>query len=120
MTLKATRKRFVDSIGPRAVHAIEDGATSGVGLGLAVTYLPAAVVLLLALGSTPSRAGPIAVLRELIEMVRSKDARAQEAYFTVAFLVCIPIGAGAGSLLSAATAAHGITIGAADILAALA
>lgn len=114
------RQSVVGDIGPKAVHALEDGATTGIGAGLALTYLPAAVVLVVALGAVPARAGVIAVLRELIEMVRSEDARRQEAWFTAAFVVFLPAGVGLGAGLSTVVAAHGVTIGAADILAELA
>jgi len=110
------RQSVVSDLGPRTVHTIENGGSAGLGFGLAMTYLPAAVMLVVLLGGHPKRAGLLAVLRELVEMLKEADNRRQESYFTVAFLVCAPIGAAAGSVLSMATAAHGITIGAADIL----
>lgn len=91
------RQRVLDRFGRRGVHAIEDGLAVGVILGLWVTYQPAAVALLLALGAAPKRAGLVAVLREIPDLVRVEDARAQEAYLVGAAV----IGSAGGLLLGA-------------------
>lgn len=102
--LAQLRKRLVDSVGPRAVHAAEDGLTVGLVAGLAVTFLPLAAVVVAALTGARSRAGPLALLREVGEIVRAEDARAQESYFAVGVAVGAVVGLGVGTALSVAGA----------------
>jgi hypothetical protein len=95
----ALRKSVVESLGPRAVHAVEDGLTVGVCVGLSVTSPGYAAVLLVSLGVIPKRAGALAMLKELPDLVRESDARAQEAYFTISALIGVMMGFGVGSIL---------------------
>jgi hypothetical protein len=93
----ALRKSVVESLGPRAVHAVEDGFTVGVVSGLALTEAVISVLMLTGLGAIPKRAGPLAILREVSELVRSEDARAQESYFVVGVVVGLVVGVGVGA-----------------------
>jgi hypothetical protein len=108
--LAQLRKRLVGSVGPRAVHAVEDGLTVGLTLGFALTYLPLAALLVASVTGLPKRAGPVAVLRELGGIVRSEDARAQESYFAVALVVGVLLGLGVGTVVEAAAVAAGVEI----------
>jgi len=63
--LAQLRQRLIDSVGPRAIHAAEDGLTVGLTLGFAVAYPPLAALLAAAVTGLPKRAGPLAVLREV-------------------------------------------------------
>lgn len=92
------RDSITDGIGVRAVHAVEDGLTVGVCVGLSITSPGYAAVLLVSLGVIPKRAGALAMLKELPELVRESDARAQEAYFTISTLIGVMMGFAAGSI----------------------
>lgn len=107
--LAQLRARIVDSLGPRGVHAVEDGFTVGLVAGLAVTFLPLAGAVVAALTGAPSRAGPLAVLREVGDIVRAEDARAQESYFAVGVAVGAVIGLAIGTALSVAGAGEIVT-----------
>jgi len=93
------RDSITDGIGTRAVHAVEDGLTVGICVGLSVTSPGYAAVVLVSLGVIPRRAGPLAMIQEIPDLVRESDARAQEAYFTVSALIGGMIGFGVGSIL---------------------
>jgi len=94
------RETVVSSIGPKAVHALEDGLTVGLLTGLALTFPVGAIVLLVSLGCVPARAGPIAILREVTDLVREDDARAQESYFMLSALVGLVSGVLSGTWLT--------------------
>jgi len=104
------RDRLVDSVGPRAIHAAEDGLTVGLTLGFVLSYPPLAALLAAAVTGLPSRAGPMAILREVGGIVRSEDARAQESYFAVALVVGVLVGLGVGTVVEAAAMAAGVEI----------
>lgn len=108
--LAQLRKRLVGSVGPRAVHAAEDGLTVGLTLGFAVAYPPLAALLAAAVTGLPKRAGPMAILRELGGIVRAEDARAQESYFAVALTVGVLVGLGVGTVVEATAVASGLEI----------
>lgn len=108
--LAQLRQRVLDEFGRRGVHAIEDGAVVGIVLGLWVTFEPAAIGLLLALGTAPKRAGLVAILAELRDLVREEQARAQESYFVGAAIAGVPIGLVAGVALSMAAAHSGVDV----------
>jgi hypothetical protein len=101
MNLSETRRTVVNAIGTRAIHAVEDGLSVGVLVGLAVTLPAVAVAVAGALGVIPSRAGPLALVRELPDIVRTDDARAQESYFMAGFLGGASGGSAVGWILSA-------------------
>jgi hypothetical protein len=108
--LAQLRKRLLNSVGPRAVHAAEDGLTVGLTLGFVLSYPPLAALLAAAVTGLPKRAGPMAILRELGGIVRSEDARAQESYFAVALTVGVLVGLGVGTVVEAAALAAGVEI----------
>lgn len=108
--LAQLRARIVDSVGPRAVHAAEDGLTVGLTLGFVLSYPPLAAVLAAAVTGLPSRAGPMAILRELGGIVRAEDARAQESYFAVALTVGVLVGLSVGTVVEATAVASGLEI----------
>jgi len=108
--LAQLRKRLLNSVGPRAVHAAEDGLTVGLTLGFVLSYPPLAALLAAAVTGLPTRAGPMAILRELGGIVRSEDARAQESYFAVALTVGVLVGLGVGTVVEAAALASGVEI----------
>jgi hypothetical protein len=107
--LTRLRTRTVNAVGPRAVHAAEDGLTVGLVAGLAVTFLPLAAVVVAALTGARSRAGPLALLREVGGIVRAEDARAQESYFAAGVAVGAVVGLGVGTALSVAGAGEVVT-----------
>jgi len=108
--LAQLRQRLIDSVGPRAIHAAEDGLTVGLSLGFVLSYPPLAALLAAAVTGLPKRAGPMAILRELGGIVRSEDARAQESYFAVALTVGVLVGLGVGTVVEAAAVAAGVEI----------
>jgi hypothetical protein len=108
--LAQLRKRLLNSVGPRAVHAAEDGLTVGLTLGFVLSYPPLAALLAAAVTGLPKRAGPMAILRELGGIVRSEDARAQESYFAVALTAGVLVGLGVGTVVEAAALAAGVEI----------
>jgi len=108
--LAQLRKRLVNSVGPRAVHAAEDGLTVGLTLGFVLSYPPLAALLAAAVTGLPKRAGPMAILRELGGIVRAEDARAQESYFAVALTAGVLLGLGVGTVVEAAAMAAGVEI----------
>jgi len=108
--LAQLRQRLIDSVGPRAIHAAEDGLTVGLTLGFAVAYPPLAALLAAAVTGLPKRAGPLAILRELGGIVRAEDARAQESYFAVALTAGVLLGLGVGTVVEAAAVAAGVEI----------
>lgn len=107
--LAQLRQRLVDAVGARAIHAVEDGLTVGLVAGLAVTFVPLAVVVLGVLTGSRSRAGPLALIREVGDIVRSDDARAQEAYFAGGVVVGAVVGLAVGTALSVAGAGEVVT-----------
>jgi len=108
--LAQLRKRLLNSVGPRAVHAAEDGLVVGLTLGFVLSYPPLAALLVASVTGLPKRAGPMAILRELGGIVRSEDARAQESYFAVALTVGVLVGLGVGTVVEAAAMAAGVEI----------
>lgn len=94
------RDSITDGIGVRAIHAVEDGLTVGITVGLALTYPTLAAILLVSLGCIPKRAGPLAIIREVTDLVREEDARAQESYFVISVLIGVGLGVASGTLLS--------------------
>jgi len=108
--LAQLRQRLVDSVGPRAIHAAEDGLTVGLSLGFVLSYPPLAALLVASVTGLPKRAGPLAVLREVGGIVRAEDARAQESYFAVALTVGVLVGLGVGTVVEAAAVAAGVEI----------
>lgn len=94
------RSRVVGAVGPRAVHALEDGATVGVVLGMAWTAPTLAAAILALLGATPARAGPMAIISEVYDLVRQDDARAQESYFVLSIMAGALVGAPVGSVVA--------------------
>lgn len=94
------RSRVVGAVGPRAVHALEDGATVGVVLGMAWTAPTLAAAILALLGATPARAGPMAIISEVYDLVRQDDARAQESYFVLSIMAGALVGAPVGSAVA--------------------
>ena len=111
------RKRLVSDVGVRAVHAAEDGFTVGVLAGLTVTFPPLAVVLLGALGVHPRGNGPLTIIKQLGDLVREDDVRAQESYFIAAAVVGTLVGVGVGVVLVAVGGAELVESLAADLLA---
>jgi hypothetical protein len=93
------RDSITDGIGTRAVHAVEDGLTVGICVGLSVTSPGYAAVILVSLGVIPKRAGPIAMIREIPDLVREDDARTQESYFVISALLGCMMGYGFGSVM---------------------
>lgn len=112
--LDRARRSVVGALGPAAIHALEDGAVVGVVVGLALTWVPGAVIILAAFGVHPKRVGPLSVVREVVEIVRSADARKQESFFVGALLVGAKIGLEFGPDLAAA-APPALSVGAADL-----
>ena len=104
------RDRVVDAVGVSGAHALEDGFVVGLVVGLALTYLPLAGVLAAAVTGLPSRAGPLAILSELGDIVRAEDARAQESYFAGALIVGVLVGLGVGAAAATAAAWSGVSI----------
>lgn len=94
------RKQIVERFGTRAIHAAEDGFTVGTLVGFALTVPPIAFAVGAALGVAPSRAGPLALVREVPDLVRGKAARAQESYFAVSFILGAGGSSAVGSFLS--------------------
>lgn len=107
--LARIRGRVIDAVGTSAVHALEDGAVVGVVLGLGLTFPPAALVLLAVVGVTPTRAGPIAVAKEVSELVR-EDARRQESYLVGSFIVGSGGGVAFGTILRTVATWSGIAV----------
>jgi hypothetical protein len=93
------RQQFIGRFGIRATHAIEDGATFGLLLGVIPTFPLAAMVIAVALGVDSMR--PMKLLKLVDELGREKHIRAQPVYFVVTFLVCTLLGAEFGTVASA-------------------
>jgi hypothetical protein len=108
-SLARIRGRVIDAVGTSAVHALEDGAVVGVVLGLGLTFPPAALVLLAVVGVAPKRAGPIAVAKEVSDLVR-EDARRQESYLVASFVVGTGGGVALGLILRTVGALSGVAI----------
>jgi len=108
--LAQLRKRLVGSVGPRAVHAAEDGGVVGLTLGFTLSYPPLAALLVASVAALPDRAGPMAMVGEIVGIVRAEDARAQESYFAVALTVGVLLGLGVGTVVEAAAMAAGVEI----------
>lgn len=120
-TLASVRQQLIRKFGTDGVHMLEHGATAGVILGLWFTFSPAAVVLLIAISATPARAGPIAVIAEVIDLIDGEQARIQESYLAGAFVGGGITGAVGGAVLRVGARWSGVDIPtAADVLAALA
>jgi len=108
VTLKHTRQRVVDAIGPAAAHALQDGATVGALLGLSLTF-PAAVALLAAgLGINGVRPGRI--IAQADKLVREEDIRPNREYFVGGFLAGALLGVAVGLVLSTAATWANITV----------
>jgi len=118
--LTALRKRLIDHFGTAGIHAIEDGLALGAIIGLWVTFPAAAVALAVGLGASPKRASLLAVLPELVGMIRGEDARRQESYFVGGALGGSVLGYGIGFALRTGARLSGVPVpSAADILARL-
>jgi hypothetical protein len=96
------RQSIVGDIGPRAVHALEDGFTTGFLAGLWVTVPPLAYALAGILGVHPKGNGPLAILGSIQTIVREEAARAQESYFAGAAAGGTLLGLSVGTALSMA------------------
>jgi len=88
------RSRVVGAVGPRAVHAAEDGLVVGATLTLAATYPPAAAAILFGLGVDSLR--PRKVLRALDRMVDEEEVGEQTSYYLAGLLGGGAVGTGAG------------------------
>lgn len=110
MVLKSFRTRLVGTVGVNGTHAIEDGGTTGIALGLWFTFQPAAVLLLCVLTGIPKGGGPLAILRSVVEIVRADDAREQESLFALSMLGGALLGAGVGTVLTLAAAFAGVPV----------
>jgi uncharacterized membrane-anchored protein YitT (DUF2179 family) len=108
--LAQLRQRLLERFGKRALHAVEDGLTVGLLVGLGLTFWPLAAGLATVLTGVPRSAGVLALLREVPEIVRGSDARAQESWFVGAVVVGLLIGLGAGTLASLAASINGIAV----------
>jgi uncharacterized membrane-anchored protein YitT (DUF2179 family) len=108
--LASLRKRLLDRFGRRALHAAEDGLTVGLLVGIGLTFWPLAAGLATVLTGVPRSAGVLALLREIPEIVRGSDARAQESWFATATVAGLLVGLGVGTLASIAAAANGVAI----------
>jgi len=119
-SLAALRQGLLDRFGPAGIHALEDGLALGAIVGLWVTFPAAAVALAVGLGASPKRASLLAVLPELVEMIRGEDARRQESYFVGGALGGSVLGYGVGFALRTGARLSGVPVpSAADILARL-
>ena len=108
--LAALRQRLINRFGTSGVHMLEHGAVGGAALGLWFTFPVASAALLIAIGAAPKRAGPLAVLAEIIALINSEDARLQESYLVGAFLAGSVGGAVGGSVLRVGAAASGVDV----------
>lgn len=108
--LAQLRQRLLERFGRRALHAAEDGLTVGLLVGIGLTFWPLAASLAAVLTGVPRSAGVLALIREIPEIVRGSDARAQESYFAGAVAVGVLVGLGVGTLASIAAAANGVGI----------
>jgi len=108
--LAQLRQRLLDRFGKRAIHAVEDGATVGLLVGLGLTFWPLAAGLATVLTGVPRSAGVLALIREIPEIVRGSDARAQESWFVGAVVAGLVVGLGAGALASVAASINGIAV----------
>ena len=108
--LAQLRQRLLDRFGRRALHAVEDGLTVGLLVGIGLTYWPLAASLAAVLTGVPRTAGVLALIREIPAIVRGEDARAQESYFSYAVGAGVVIGLVVGTLASIAAAANGIVV----------
>lgn len=98
MSIQSARQSVVNAIGARAIHAVEDGLTVGVLVGFGVTVPMIAGAFAAILTGVPRTAGILSLLREIPEIVRGEDVRAQESYFILAVLagvaLAVPVGYG--------------------------
>ena len=108
--LAQLRQRLLDRFGRRAIHAVEDGLTVGLLVGIGLTFWPLAASLAAVLTGVPRTAGVLALIREIPAIVRGEDARAQESYFSYAVGAGVVIGLVVGTLASIAAAANGIVV----------
>jgi len=104
------RQRLIEDLGPAGVHALEDGLALGAVVGLWVTFPVVAVALTVGLGASPKRASLLAVLPELVGMVRSEDARRQESYFIGGVVGGAIVGHAVGSLLRLGARLSGVAV----------
>lgn len=119
-TLAALRQGLLDRFGPAGIHALEDGLALGAIVGLWITLPAAAVALAVGLGASPKRASLLAVLPELVGMVRGEDARRQESYFVGGTFGGAVLGYGVGFGLRMGARLSGVPVpSAADVLARL-
>jgi len=81
---KRLRETFVSSVGVRATHALEDGATLGILLALTWVSPEVLSILTLALFGSSVRK-PKRLLKRADELVRTADIQAQPIYFIAAF-----------------------------------
>lgn len=108
MTLKQTRKQFIDAIGVAATHALQDGATLGVLLGLSLTFPPAIALLAAGLGIDGVR--PRRLIAKADEIVREEDIKPNPEYFAGGFIAGAVAGVAVGMVLAAAAAWSGVSI----------
>jgi len=119
-SLAALRQGLLERFGPAGIHALDDGLALGAVVGLWVTFPAAAVALAVGLGASPKRASLLAVLPELVGMIRGEDARRQESYFVGGALGGLLVGYGVGFGLRLGARLSGVPIpSAADVLARL-
>lgn len=104
------RQRLIDDLGVAGVHAVEDGLMIGAVVGLYLTFPVAAVALAVGLGASPKRASLVAILPELVGMVRSNDARRQESYFVGGVFGGAVGGVVVGLVLDLAARWSGVTV----------
>jgi len=109
-SLAALRQGLLERFGPAGIHALEDGLALGAVVGLWVTFPAAAVALTVGLGASPKRASLLAVLPELVGMVRSEDARRQESYFIGGVVGGAIVGHAVGSLLRLGARLSGVDV----------
>lgn len=75
-----------------------------------MSFAPLAAVVLAALTGSWTRAGPLAVMQEVGDIVRAEDARAQESYFATGVAVGVVVGLAVGTALSIVAAVSGVTV----------
>ena len=108
--LAQLRQRLLDRFGRRAIHAVEDGLTVGLLVGIGLTFWPLAASLAAVLTGVPRTAGVLALIREIPAIVRGEDARAQESWFVGAVAVGLVVGLVVGTLASIAAAPNGLVV----------
>lgn len=112
--LKQLRKGFIDAVGVRATHALQDGATLGVIFGLSLTFPAAVTVIAGILGLEGVR--PKKILASADEVVRVEDIRPNPEYFVGGFLGGGLGGGLAGVAFDTLAASQGISLDVVEIL----